>query len=114
MAEYLPPPPPPPSSDDFDAEPLPAPPLEAGQSSKLQRHSDDAHALSSSSSSSKLGSGGGGTFDKLSLIARSEVRTRPGPHPSVTQRCLQGDAVLSYRDGQSIVDVTVRSMDAKQ
>ncbi len=26
----------------------------------------------------------------------------------------QGDAVLSYRDGQSIVEVTVRSMDAKQ
>lgn len=26
----------------------------------------------------------------------------------------QGDAVLSYRDGQSIVQVTVRSMDAKQ
>lgn len=51
----------------------------------------------------------------LPPVARQGCRARPIITESISSHIVwQGDAVLSYRDGQSIVEVTVRSMDAKQ
>ena len=51
----------------------------------------------------------------LPPVARQGCKACPIMTESISSHIFwQGDAVLSYRDGQSIVEVTVRSMDAKQ